>query len=421
LMLRLVNNQEFADAIKKLMENHLKWQNENYVPETQFLNPKGESVYFSDFFGENPTVFYITDIWERERYFWDDLAKENSEINFVLVMEGSNFEEWQSYVERANPVAHQLFLVNRNKQLRNIFKKDRYHFIAYDKVGKRVGFGENPIDAMNLAKQSLMAKKKEPDKSQLITVIIILGSLLFISFLVFIIWRWRTRQQIRKEQQQRRLRELELTAIRSQMNPHFLFNCLNSVQNLVQQNKGREAHLYLADFAGLIRKVLQNSEKEEVSLAEELETVEQYLNLEKLRFDFEFQISVGEGIDPHNTPVPSMLLQPFAENAVIHGLQNKTGERKLKIEVLKGSKQLTVNSGESEKGGIMIIIEDNGIGRAAAKKLATAKNGKGSKLIQERLEILREKQGEKYRLQITDLNENGTTGTRVEIWVPEER
>ncbi len=429
LMLRLVNNREFAGAIEKLMENHLKWQNENYVPETQFLNPKAESVYFSDFFGEKPTVFYITDIWERERYFWDDLAKENSEINFVLVMEGSNFEDWQNYVERANPVAHQLFLLNHNQSLRDIFKKDRYHFIAYDKAGKRVGFGENPIDAMNLAKHSLMAKKKELNRSQLIMIIAALGVVLVAFLIGVLIWKWRVRKRLRQEEQQRRLRELELTAIRSQMNPHFLFNCLNSVQNLVQQNKGREAHLYLADFAGLIRKVLQNSEKEEVSLAEELEMVQQYLNLEKLRFDFDFQITTGEGIDPHNTPVPSMLLQPFAENAVIHGLQHKEGERKLKIGVLKENEQTEQTrlavpnrlAHKASKDGVLIIIEDNGIGRAAAQKMATNKNGKGSKLMQERLEILKEKQGEKYRLQITDLTENGASGTRVEIWVPEEK
>jgi hypothetical protein len=286
LMLRLVNDREFANAIEKLMENHLKWQNENYVPETQFLNLKAEPVYFSDFFGEKPTVFYITDIWERERYFWDDLAKENSEINFVLVMDGSNFEDWQNYVERTNPVAHQLFLLNHKQSLRDIFKKDRYHFIAYDKAGKRIGFGENPIDAMNLAKHSLMVKKKEHNKSQLQLIIILLGAALLFVIIFFFFMKWRVRKRLRKAEQQRRLRELELTAIRSQMNPHFLFNCLNSVQNLVQQNKGREAHLYLADFAGLIRKVLQNSEKEEVSLAEELEMVQQYLNLEKLRFDF---------------------------------------------------------------------------------------------------------------------------------------
>jgi sensor histidine kinase YesM len=130
-----------------------------------------------------------------------------------------------------------------------------------------------------------------------------------------------------------------------------------------------------------------------------------------------------------------MLLQPFAENAVIHGLQHKEGERMLKIEVKKESnqysvnseqflvngKQLPVNSEKREKEGIVICIEDNGIGRAAAQNLGTNKNGKGSKLMQERLKILQEKQGEKYRLQITDLTENGATGTRVEIWIPEEK
>ncbi|MBT6766411.1 MAG: histidine kinase, partial [Prolixibacteraceae bacterium] len=216
------------------------------------------------------------------------------------------------------------------------------------------------------------------------------------------------RQRFRKEAQIRKLRELELTAIRSQMNPHFLFNSLNSVQNLVQQNKGREAHLYLADFAGLIRKVLQNSEKEEVSLAEELEMTEQYLNLEKLRFDFDFKISVNENIDANNTMVPAILLQPFAENAVIHGLQSKPENRRLIIDILK------------ESTGIKVIIEDNGIGRDAAKKIAKTKNGKGSKMIQERLKILQEKQGEKYSLEIIDLS-GEKTGTRVEIFIPEEK
>jgi LytS/YehU family sensor histidine kinase len=266
--------------------------------------------------------------------------------------------------------------------------------------------------------------KKQVNKSQLIMIIWALGILIAGALVVFAIWKWRVRQRFRREQQQRRLRELELTAIRSQMNPHFLFNSLNSVQNLVQQNKGREAHLYLSDFAGLIRKVLQNSEKEEVSLAEELEMTEQYLNLEKLRFDFDFSIGVEQGIDIHNTTVPSMLLQPFAENAVIHGLQNKPENRKLKIEVLKKGegegrgkeKGRGQGQGGGEDKGIVISIEDNGIGRGAAAAISKTKNGKGSKLIQERLEILQEKQGEKYSLNTIDLEE----GTRVEIFIPEE-
>ncbi|MCG6191590.1 sensor histidine kinase, partial [Maribellus maritimus] len=249
---------------------------------------------------------------------------------------------------------------------------------------------------------------KQLNKSQLKIIVIVLLIFLTLLILSLLIWRWRVRQRFRKEQQQRRLRELELTAIRSQMNPHFLFNSLNSVQNLVQQNKGREAHLYLADFAGLIRKVLQNSEKEEVSLAEELEMIKQYLNLEKLRFDFDFTISVEDKIDANNTMVPSMLLQPFAENAVIHGLQNKTGYRQLKIEVAR------------DKSGIKITIEDNGIGRDAAKEIDKAKNGKGSKLMKDRLEILQEKHGEKYHLETIDLTGNDI-GTRVEIQIPDEK
>ena len=219
------------------------------------------------------------------------------------------------------------------------------------------------------------------------------------------VWKWRVRRRFKKETQLRKLRELELTAIRSQMNPHFLFNSLNSVQNLVQQNKGREAHIYLANFAGLIRKVLQNSEKEEVSLAEELEMTEQYLNLEKLRFDFNFSILVEDGIDINNTLVPSILLQPFVENAVIHGLQIKSENRQVKIEITK------------DFLGIKITIEDNGIGREAAKQIAKEKNGMATKLIKERLEILQEKQGEMYRLKTIDLDE----GTRVEIVIPEEK
>ncbi|MGM0620652.1 MAG: histidine kinase [Bacteroidota bacterium] len=415
-------DSHFFEALANFRDNRLKWETDFYVPEVELYQKNGQKIVLKEIIKGKPTILYIHRDWSRHRYYWDELAQKYPRIRFVFVMEGNNLKKWQDYLRQAEPVAEQYLLNAEENSLENVFMRSNQMYIVYGKNGELLDFDVNEEKAIQLAKENL-EQKNEPDKSQLITIIVILGSLLFISLLVFILWRWRTRQRLRKEQQQRRLRELELTAIRSQMNPHFLFNCLNSVQNLVQQNKGREAHLYLSDFAGLIRKVLQNSEKEEVSLAEELETVEQYLRLEKLRFDFNFQVTVSEGIDPHNTPVPSMLLQPFAENAVIHGLQNKEGERKLKIEVLKESEQSehTRLAHQASKVGILIIIEDNGIGRAAAQNMGTNKNGKGSKLMQERLQILQEKQNEKYHLQITDLNENGATGTRVEIWVPEEK
>jgi LytS/YehU family sensor histidine kinase len=331
--------------------------------------------------------------------------------------------------------------------------------LIFNKKSELINYSQSIDEATRLALNSL-DKKKELNTTQLKSIIAILGLFLFLIFTFLILWKWRVRKRFQKEEQKRRLRELELTAIRSQMNPHFLFNCLNSVQNLVQKNMNREAHLYLADFAGLIRKVLQNSEKEEVPLEEELEMARQYVNLERLRFDFDFNMSVDKDIDTNNTMAPSMILQPFIENAIIHGLQNKSNNRKLKIEVIrttavvddkhftatgllgyktnstiKISQSDTAHTEDEKKSnislpdkpgrtheiqGILISIEDNGIGREAAKNMGGAKNGKGSKLLKERLEILSKKQKEKYHLEIIDLKDNGATGTRVEIYIPEE-
>jgi LytS/YehU family sensor histidine kinase len=315
-----------------------------------------------------------------------------------MVVEGSNFKQWQDYTNSAEPSMTHLLYINDSLSFRDIFQTSSIHMV-FNKAGEYIGNADKPKTAATMAKESLEPPKKELNKSQLQIIILLLFSIVVLLVLSIVVWKWRVQQRFRKEAQIRKLRELELTAIRSQMNPHFLFNCLNSVQNLVQQNKGCEAHLYLSDFAGLIRKVLQNSEKEEVSLAEELEMTEQYLNLEKLRFDFDFTIFVDKGIDTNNTMVPSMLLQPFAENAVIHGLQNKPENRELKIEVKKGG-----GRGEGKEEG-------------KGQELAAEKNGKGTKLIKERLEILQQKQGEKYSLETIDLNE----GTRVEIFIPEEK
>lgn len=419
-------NEHFSNQLKSFRDTRLNWENENYIPETLFYKPDGSQIKLKEVLKGKPTVLFIASNWGTMRYSFDDEATNNPNIRYVMIVEGNNLAEWQEYIKRTEPVAEQLFLLNNENTLNDIFLSNYMLHIVYNKRGKILGYDVGKTNYTELAKQSL-EEKKQLDKSQLVSIIALLGIVLVLLIFGLIIWKWRVRQRFRREQQQRRLRELELTAIRSQMNPHFLFNSLNSVQNLVQQNKGREAHLYLADFAGLIRKVLQNSEKEEVSLAEELEMTEQYLNLEKLRFDFDFSISVEQGIDINNTMVPSMLLQPFAENAVIHGLQNKPENRKLKIEVKRNSHFLPDNVsqagssviGKEENSGIVISIEDNGIGREAAAAISKTKNGKGSKLIQERLEILQEKQGEKYRLEITDLT-GDETGTRVEIFIPEE-
>ncbi|MDD4144587.1 MAG: histidine kinase, partial [Prolixibacteraceae bacterium] len=423
-----------------------------------FYNRDSIRVPIDRLIKDGPSVIYFSSNWIGNRYELDELAEKHPDIKFVMITDGSNFREWKEYNDRAEPLIEHYLLHTDSTTIKDIFLKSQI-FLIFNKKGELINYSQSVDQATQQALASL-DQKKELDVSQLKTLIAILGILLFLVFIFLILWRWRVRKRLRQEEQKRRLRELELTAIRSQMNPHFLFNCLNSVQNLVRKNMNREAHLYLADFAGLIRKVLQNSEKEEVSLAEELEMAQQYLNLEQLRFDFDFYISVNESIDTNNTMVPSMLLQPFAENAIVHGLQTKTGDRKLKIEVCKATaiyseKHFTLTGSLTHKGhtdkstqnalihknrdeisnagltdkhlakpeiqGILIAIEDNGIGREAAINIGSAKNGKSSKLLKERLEILSQKQREKYHLEIIDMKDNGSSGTRVEIFIPEEK
>ncbi len=407
LLNKRCNDMSLVSYMNDIASQHQKLQKDDYLPKITFLNLDKKKVTFKDFAGEKPTLFCISEGFGVTRYQFDDYAQKNPDINFVLVCENTSFDNWKDYTKRAEPIAKQLLFVNDSTSIRDLFQAP-YVYLVLDKKGNMAGYAGGTVAGIKKARETLKPAKKQLNKSQLKLIILVLGIVLTILSLGFLLWKWRVRQRFRKEQQFRKLKELELTAIRSQMNPHFLFNSLNSVQNLVQQNKGREAHLYLSDFAGLIRKVLQNSEKDEVSLAEELEMTRQYLNLEKLRFDFHFTISVADDIDTNNTMIPSLILQPFAENAVIHGLYNKPDNRKLKIETSR------------ENSGIKISIEDNGVGRNAAKQIATEKNGKGSKLMEERLEILQQKHGEKYHIEIIDI-EGKETGTKVEIIIPEEK
>jgi LytS/YehU family sensor histidine kinase len=204
------------------------------------------------------------------------------------------------------------------------------------------------------------------------------------------------------------MRELELRVIRTQMNPHFMYNCLNSIQNLLYKNQNDEAHLYLSRFASLVRQVLNNSRKSEIPLSKELDSVKEYIGLEQLRFNFEFKLEIGDGIDPDNIFVPPMLLQPFVENAILHGLSAKKTDRILEIRIFKDRNQ------------VELVVEDNGVGRQAAA--GSEGNGQGILLSQNRLALLTEKTGVRYDLQITDLFDDNRDpcGTRVSISFTEE-
>lgn len=154
----------------------------------------------------------------------------------------------------------------------------------------------------------------------------VIGTFLIAAIIGIAYYFWMKGKQ-KKERNRRRIRELELRAIRSQMNPHFIFNALSSIQNLINRSANQEANKYLIDFSRLLRKVLATSEKELVPLSDEIEQLQLYLKLEQLRFPFSYSLTVDTTLEPDAIEIPGMLIQPFVENAVKHGIAPRgTGE-----------------------------------------------------------------------------------------------
>ncbi len=207
--------------------------------------------------------------------------------------------------------------------------------------------------------------------------------------------------------------KLEIRALRAQMDPHFIFNCMSSIQELILKGDADVASNYLVKFSRLLRMVLENSEHDYVSLDKELEMVRLYLDLENIRLKdkFTYSINVDEELFEGEIMVPTLVLQPFAENALWHGLLNKENNRKLDITL------------KAEDDILICIVEDNGIGRKKAreKKMGMTKHAsRGMKAIEERLLIIGKNLYEKSGLEIVDLydQENNSCGTKVIIKIP---
>jgi len=206
--------------------------------------------------------------------------------------------------------------------------------------------------------------------------------------------------------------DLEQRLLRAQMNPHFIFNSLCAIQDLIMTDKPQKANAFLTRIARLMRNILENSREEYVSLENEVETLKLYLEVQQLRFEngFEYKIEIDRQIDPENISIPPMLAQPCVENSIEHGL-------------LPGRENGRINvSYRLRNGLIMLEVTDNGIGRQKAAEISTSvkKQSISTKLTEKRLEhfrkILKEKQ---ISYEITDLYEGGTaTGTKVVMMLP---
>jgi len=235
-------------------------------------------------------------------------------------------------------------------------------------------------------------------------------SLAAIFGLIYTLFKYRTREIERLYKLQ--LVDSELAALRSQMNPHFIFNSLNSIQYFILKKEPKEAYTYLSKFASLMRKILQNSRLKYITIQDEIEALDLYLQMEKMRMDnnLDFTIKTRNIEDLENTNIPTMLIQPFVENSIVHGLLPKEDNRTLDVLI------------SQEKEHLLCTITDNGIGRDASKIMNEKRSSKhasaGMALTQKRLKILSEGKGN-FDVKIKDVhNPDGSKGTEVKLVIP---
>lgn len=219
---------------------------------------------------------------------------------------------------------------------------------------------------------------------------------------------YRIDRKRRRERFERDAALLQMKALRSQMNPHFIFNALNSINHYVQENERDLASGFLTKFARLMRLVLENSRHNEVPLDSDMEALRLYMDLERARLNnrFTYEVDIDTSIDQEATLVPPLILQPFVENAIWHGLSKKQGEGRLKIDVRRSGEML------------VITIDDDGVGRSAAPvpdpSVQGGKASLGTSITRERLAALGSPGGQQAGFNYVEV----PTGTRVEVKVP---
>lgn len=367
---------------------------------------------------ENGDMFYIVETYTntgRAYMGLNKLALANKYLEKAL--ETAKQHKLQYYIAE-----NYKYLSKLNEKLGNFKKAFEYSELFYENEQKYLN-KENQDYVSNLIlkydsekkkatidlleKENELVNLKLNDNKKLFYVVVI--ALALLSGLLYFFYR---QQKLKSEKE---ILRMEQTMLRSQMNPHFIFNSLNSIKLYIINNDKDKAVYYLNKFSKLIRAILTTSQEKDITLHDELATMQLYMNIENIRFSnkINFEIAVDEGINTNQIKIPSMILQPFLENAIWHGLSSKEGEKNVSIEVRK----LTdVN--------VQIVIQDNGIGRKRSSEINSNKtlNRKsiGIKLTQDRLENYFKNEEGEYAIAIEDLYNSSQSpiGTKVTINLP---
>jgi len=403
-----------TEPLKRVYETAVELSIGNQFPLKSFVL-KDSSIFNLEKLKGKPICLVLFDGPKSSiNQFKEDIEKFRAEeVEFIFVLPTGNFwigsevdsTIWRkpnvNYIELPVEFLKSKLLLDRTK----IFMLDKWFRIVENNVEDPMTHkytGRISEFEKSLRKTTDAKRYSKAEKTALIkTTGWSFGSILFTFLIGLWIYRIRIRRIKTQEAARRRIKELEIKAIRSQMNPHFIFNALNSIQSLINGSQFKEANIYLSKFAVLLRGVLNNSERSRISLSDELQAVELYCQLEQLRFDFKFEISIDPEVNPELIEIPGMIIQPLAENAVVHGLAGKGALGKLDILVKR------------QNGNLCICVTDNGVGLLAEKSDTLSQKGFGLKLVKERINILN-LDGKEARLTVESKdNAAGTVATLI--------
>lgn len=293
------------------------------------------------------------------------------------------------------------------------FETALIHLQQYNKLKLKFDISDSEKDLKELESLFKLVKNENKLKENIIHKNRSLIFCLIIGLIVIVLLTVLFIQQIILSSQ-RKIAELAQENLRSQMNPHFIFNILNSIHSFILSSDTNSSSIYLLKFSHLLRLTLDNSMSKLVPIYDELDALKLYLELESMRFNnqLEYEIIVDEEIDPLMFKIPTLLLQPYVENSIVHGLQSRNGKGKIEIRL------------DYENNGIHCSITDNGIGMKKAENLKREKGithkSHGSKMTETRLKLLNTLYGRKFGVKYTELlDENDNCkGTKVEFNLP---
>lgn len=315
-----------------------------------------------------------------------------------------------------------LFNLNRHKEAYQMQTEFLELKAKVDSSNNAATVAEVEEKYKNAEKETEIAKLKAKNlqienKAQSLKIYAIssIAAAILLLALIVILWQRRNqKEKINLSNLNTKIAEAKMFALRAQMNPHFIFNCINTVQSFVMQNQKEQANEYLADFAKLLRLVMENSSKTYVQLDDELNQIKLYLELEAIRFErkFKYELRVDDALLNGIYEIPGMCIQPLLENAIGHGLINRNdnfGELRIELKL--------------NNECVIIEITDNGVGRTKAAEIKASKAIRYSSAampnIYERLKMLKAETGQEIDLVLIDLTENGhATGTQALLTLP---